>query len=311
MTTLRQLLSAGLALLAVTIFSDCTKEGDGQSMGENNFGRREYPAENSTVDLSQSKDTVLYRSSFLNSKIKLLEHLINNTDSSAAVLVEMNLLYRTVKDNYPNDGYVKAWARDSLKTIKSMIDAIDLAHEYDSLNNRLEILGEEYADQNERSEQYYLSGYVQEVWRTNDFSETYLVTLNGYTNPPDQCLLVLTDSRFTSSGNFNSLRVMKTSYESVKVEGGFTKNLPVYQALSESVLNKIKQLKQEIDRTKQSKKVIARKLGYSPTIENIVNRFSPRPKLLATILNGSEIELTWPNHFSFVEDEIPALRKKF
>jgi len=207
-----------------------------------------------------------------------------------------------ILDDFPRERYQNKLSLDSLKKLHDLIYAIGYFHESDSLERTLITLNEELQEYGVVT---YLSGYIEKVWRTTDDVETYLVTRasvqnNGkYISGSSECLLTLMDWRFSSVGTFNSIPVFKNYSESVKMESGFTKELPGYVAFAKSTIKKINNIDADISSINRRIEAIKRTLGYEPTKGNIINHFKSKLSISATAISDTKIRLKWTRPSGF------------
>jgi uncharacterized protein (TIGR02145 family) len=243
--------------------------------------------------MASTKDTTLYREIFSRTRMKIIDQFNANHTAPNIMLAKMQSLNSGINRQFPNNPDVQGWSRDSLSVIAKLVSAIDFYNESESLQKRLSEINKELEGE---SEHFWLSGYIEKVWRTDDKSnsETYLATVGG----SSQCLLMMLGDRFTSTGSF-SKKVFKYGSETVKTDGGFRKEIPIYVVLAESSLQEIEHIKNEKSSILKKLNKIEKSLGFSPTKENVLKNFCPLPDLVATVISRTDINLTWTDHYLF------------
>jgi uncharacterized protein (TIGR02145 family) len=241
--------------------------------------------EQSRLQLASEGKSIENISTYANLKQVILKQFNRDNGISAAVRKKINQF--NTEDTL---------LTDSLRVILDMEKAIDLYHKNDSLEKRQMNLNNELAKYGDK---IILSGYVERVWRTNEDTETYLISqagirVNGkYKRIPSECFLTLMGRRFTGTGNLIPIQVFKNLSETVKTEKGFTKELPVYVALAESSIKQIKDIESESYRILAKINSIEQMVGYNPSKANILKEFRDKLNLSASVMSEAEIILTW------------------
>jgi len=243
--------------------------------------------------MASTKDTTLYREIYSRTRMEIIHQFNSNNTTPNNLLGKMQSLNSGINRQFPNNPDVQGWSRNRLSVISKLVSAIDFHHESESLQKRLSEINKELEGE---SEHFWLSGYIEKVWRTDDKSnsETYLATVDG----SSQCLLMMLGDRFTTTGSF-SRKVFKYGSETVKTEGGFTKEIPIFVVLAESSLQEIERIKNEKSSIFNRLQKVEKSLGFSPTKENILKNFCPLPDLVATVISRTDINLTWTDHYRF------------
>ena len=224
-----------------------------------------------------TEDADLFREIYSRSRMKILDQFKLGKTTPDISLKKMQSLHSAISSHFPKDNHIQGWSRDSLIVISDIMRLITFYQDYNALLGQLDSVE---TDLKGWGDKMFLSGYIEKVWSTDENAETYLVSNSSlrvsgkYQRASSDCLLRMTNRRYTSEGRFESLEVFQYSTREVKSPGGFTNTIPVFEAWTESALSRFQEATEEASAIRRNLLVIERKLGFTPTKKAISEKLS-------------------------------------